>query len=101
MKMIFKQLPDLHTDKDLERYGLMAYGRFGLFQDSSLWFGNHHSSHPRELLVGWYWGIDLQGNLLLSTRNVNTDLDKLQADNYRVVNQLYNKLIRQGLLASH
>ena len=98
MTVIFRQLPDIHTEADLERYGLCLYGRFGLLPDGSLWIGNLQSSHPKELIVGWYWGLSYQEELILSSRSIGDEVELLQGEGNIILKHFVHELVRQGLI---
>ncbi len=73
-KIIIKQLPDIHNiPKEYQ-----AYGRFGILQNNSLWFGNHLTSHPK-VKIGYYWAID-ENNLYISSRTSKEDINFLSKD---------------------
>ncbi len=95
MKILFKQLPDINTQHALERQSLRAYGRFGLLPDGSLWLGDSQSSHPRELSVGWYWGVNHTEELILSSRNVWSEVELLQGEGNIIIKHLIHELIMQ------
>lgn len=98
MKIIFKQLPDIHSQHDLERQELRAYGRFGVLPDGSLWLGDPRSSHPRELLVGWYWAISNDEELIVSSRNVGSEAELLQGEGNIIIKHLLHELISRRII---
>jgi len=98
MNILFRQLPDIHTQADLERHALRAYGRFGMLPDGSLWVGDSLSSHPREVSVGWYWGITYEDDLILSSRNVVKEVELLQGEGNVIVRHLIHELLVRKII---
>lgn len=67
------RLPDLEGADEARERGLLAYGRFSLLRDGSLWVGDARSSHPADTARGWYWAVDTMGDLILSPRGARCD----------------------------
>jgi hypothetical protein len=92
------RLPDINNDRDLERYGYRAYGRFALLRDGSFWFGDMRSSHPRDCMIGWYWAVSAAGELLVSARGARVDGERLFGDLRRALARLMEELRRRHVL---
>lgn len=93
-----KRLPDIDTSMAVERSGLARYGRFALTRNGSFWFGEAASSHPPDTATGWYWGITLQGELLVSARGAGLDGDALFSERKPVLARLIDELVRRRFL---
>lgn len=100
MNVIFKQLPDIHYEREYTKLGLNAYGRFGVLADSSLWIGNHLSTHPSHLIMGFYWAVDMYGNLILSPRNLKSEIEVLQGEDNVIVRGFFYEMMRMGFCYS-
>jgi len=96
MKIAFVRLPDISSFADLDRHGLVSYGRFALLQDGSLWVGDLHSSHPRDTKIGWYWAVSGEGKLLISARGAEIDNELLRSPESLILPQLISELKRRS-----
>lgn len=92
------RLPDLHTEQRLSEYHLVSYGRFAFLNSGSSWFGDLRSSHPATTRTGWYWSIDSGGQLLVSPRGAQTDLELLKTTDSWLLDELVQYLIQLKLL---
>ncbi len=100
MKITLTRLPDINTDRDLAKYGYRAYGRFALLKGGAgLWFGDLHSSHPRDCQVGSYWAIDREGVLLVSARGAGIDGDNLVSKRRDILAWLVEELVSQRVIS--
>jgi hypothetical protein len=92
------RLPDINADRDLERYGYYAYGRFALLRNGSLWFGELRSSHPSNTAVGFYWALESRGVLLVSARGAGIDGEMLISDRRDILAWLAGELVRRRVI---
>ncbi len=93
------RLPDLDDPDEASRRGYRAYGRLALLRSGGLWFGDARSSHPGSSRIGWYWAIDADGNVLVSARGCNTDIDELLGVDRKFLAWLLTELERRRLIA--
>ena len=85
-------LPDLEGAEEARERGLLAYGRFALLGDGSLWVGDARSSHPADTARGWYWALDTMGDLILSPRGARVDGEWLFGEGRRLMALLLAEL---------
>ena len=88
-----------HDENQLQNYDIFSYGRFAITNSGSPWFGDLKSSHPMSTRTGWYWGINNGGQLIISPRGAQTDLELLKNPYSWIIDDLARYLIRQKLLA--
>ena len=93
------RLPDLDGPEEARERGLLAYGRFALLRDGSLWIGDARSSHPADTARGWYWAIDTMGDLILSPRGARIDGEWLFREGRGLVAALLPELERRRAIA--
>jgi len=93
------RLPDLEGADDARERGLLAYGRFALLRDGSLWLGDARSAHPADTAKGWYWAIDTMGDLILSPRAARDDGEWLFGKGRRLVAILLAELEARRAIA--
>jgi hypothetical protein len=92
------RLPDINSDRDLERHGYASYGRFALLRGGGLWFGDFHSSHPASTATGWYWAVDRNGDLLVSARGAVLDVEMLVRERKDILAWLVSELVRRRII---
>lgn len=98
MKIRLTRLPDINTDRALEGYGFMAYGRFALLRGGGLWWGDIHSSHPSDTVIGWYWAVDGNGDLVVSARGAGIDGEMLMQERRDLLAWLVAELVRRRVI---
>jgi len=91
------RLPDINTDRDLERYQYADYGRFALLR-GGLWLGDLHSCHPATTVMGWYWAVDRKGNLYVSARGAGIDGEMLMRDRKDILAWLVGELVTRRVI---
>lgn len=98
MTIRLMRLPDINTDRDLERYQYTDYGRIALLRGGELWFGELHSSHPATTVTGWYWAISTNGDLIVSARGAGVDGEMLMKDRRDILAWLVRELVKRRVL---
>lgn len=99
MTIRITRLPDINSERDLEQYGYSSYGRFALLRGGGgLWFGDLHSSHPESTLVGWYWAVEGDGDLLVSARGTALDVEMLVRERKDILAWLIDELVRRRMV---
>jgi len=93
------RLPDLAGAEEARERGLLAYGRFALLRDGSLWTGDARSSHPADTARGWYWAIDTMGDLILSPRGARSEGEWLFREGRALIAVLLVELERRCAIA--
>jgi len=98
MKIRLTRLPDINTDRALEGYGFMAYGRFALLRGGGFWWGDIHSSHPATTQIRWYWAVDGNGDLAVSARGAGIDGEMLVRERRNILAWLVAELVRRKII---
>lgn len=98
MRILLTRLSDINTERDLKKYGCIAYGRFSLLRDGGLWFGDLHSSHPATTQVGWYWSIITNETLAVSARGAGIDGEMLIRERRDILAWLVVELVRRRFI---
>lgn len=93
------RLPDINTQTVLDRYEYRAYGRFAVLRDGSFWWGELHSSHPKDTKIGWYWSISEVGDMLVSARGTQLDGESLFRDQKPILAILVMELVSGLIIA--
>lgn len=96
MRIYLTRLPDINTDRDLAKLGYRYYGRFALLRGGEgFWWGDLHSSHPVTTQTGWYWAIDMNGDLAVSARGAGIDGEMLVRERREILAWLIEELVRR------
>lgn len=98
MKITLTRLPDINSERQLQTTQYWAYGRFAILLDGSFWLGDLHSSHPSATKTGWYWAVDMQGDLAVSARGAGVDGEALFGKYKPTLARLIEELVKRRII---